>query len=77
MDAWLIITAIVMSFVIFAVVGMMVILYGHKDDKNTQYFPKVVIVRLRRRITTTHFSLPCSFRILSRRPRGRRERTIG
>jgi len=43
-DAWLIITVILFSIILLAVMIVMVIVFGHPDDKNEAKFPKAVVI---------------------------------
>jgi len=43
-DAWLVITVILFSIILLGVMIVMVIIFGHPDDKNEAKFPKAVVV---------------------------------
>lgn len=43
-DAWLIIAAVILCIVIIVVSGLLIINFGHPDDKNTAWLPKFVVL---------------------------------
>jgi len=44
MNAWLIIVALIVTFLVLCIVGILIIYFSHKDDKNQAYLPRIVVL---------------------------------
>ena len=43
-DVWLIVTAVILSVLLLIISAFILVYFGHPDDKNEAYVPKIVVV---------------------------------